>query len=416
MVFILIRFITEVKVLKLKLTELNSGYEGYGKVPRFSDKTRSKVIIAGVLVCVFVFVYILSTVGIIPLDAITARATTFVTNDAENFPIQTNTNSTVVIKAIGNNILILTTENFVVISQNGKEVYNQPHSFATPAVSINGEKAVVFDRGDRGYYLITDKKVVSNGDADGDIICAEYGKAGNYAFGTRATDATSKITVYSVTNKVVFQWNSAYDHITSIALAGNGKYAGVCILGAENGEIFSCVQYFGFDYAEPVNTQKINGVTAFDLEFTATNTLTLFTDEGVFTIGKKAESYEAVAEYFSSEFNSFDCADNGKYVVSIAKYGSANDHHIFVYNERGKLKSEIKAEYTIKSVTMSDKYVFALAENSLLVYNLSGHKIGEISIEGEAYSVCPTDKYAYVSSLNKLSRCYSFGESNLEIS
>lgn len=402
--------------MKLKLTELNSGYEGYGKIPRFSDKSKSKMIIAGVLVGVFVFVYILSTIGIIPLDAISARVTTFVTNDSENFPIQTNTNSTIAIKTIGDNILILTTENFVVFSQKGNEIYNQPHSFASPAVSINGNKAVVFDRGDRGYYLITDKKVVSNGEADGDIICAEYGKTGNYAFGTRATDATSKITVYSVTNKVIFQWNSAYDHITSIALAGNGKYAGVCILGAENGEIFSCVQYFGFDYAEPINTQKINGVTAFDLEFTATNTLTLFTDEGVFTIGKKEEKYETVAEYFSSEFNSFDCADNGKYVVAIAKYGSANNYQISVYNERGKLKSEIKAEYTIKSVTMSDKYVFALAENSLLVYNLSGHKIGEITIDGEAYSVCPTDKYAYVSSLNKLSRCYSFGESTLGIS
>ena len=402
--------------MKLKLTELNSGYEGYGKIPRFSDKSKSKMIIAGVLVGVFVFVYILSTIGIIPLDAISARITTFVTNDSENFPIQTNTNSTIAIKTIGDNILILTTENFVVFSQKGNEIYNQPHSFASPAVSINGNKAVVFDRGDRGYYLITDKKVVSDGEADGDIICAEYGKTGNYAFGTRATDATSKITVYSVTNKVIFQWNSAYDHITSIALAGNGKYAGVCILGAENGEIFSCVQYFGFDYAEPINTQKINGVTAFDLEFTATNTLTLFTDEGVFTIGKKEEKYETVAEYFSSEFNSFDCADNGKYVVAIAKYGSANNYQISVYNERGKLKSEIKAEYTIKSVTMSDKYVFALAENSLLVYNLSGHKIGEITIDGEAYSVCPTDKYAYVSSLNKLSRCYSFGESTLEIS
>ncbi len=142
----------------------------------------------------------------------------------------------------------------------------------------------------------------------------------------------------------------------------------------------------------------------------------MFTDEGVFTIGKKAEKYETVAEYFSSEFNSFDCANNGKYVVAIAKYGSANDYHISIYNERGKLKSEIKAEYTIRSVSMSDKYVFALAENSLLVYNLSGHKIGEITIDGEAYSVCPTDKYAYVSSLNKLSRCYSFGESTLEIS
>lgn len=416
MVFILIKYFTEVKVLKLKLTELNSGYEGYSKIPRFSNETMSKIIIAAVLIFVFVFVYVLSTVGIIPIDAVSARAVSFISNDSDNFPLQTNTNSTIVIKNIGKNLIVLTTENFTVYSQHGNEVYTQPHNFATPAISVNGERAVVFDRGDRGYYLINEKKVVYNGAADGDIICAEYGSAGNYAFGTRAEDATSKLTVYTVTNKIAFQWNSAYDHIVSIALASNGKYVGACVLGAENGEIFSCVQYFGFEYAEPVNTQKIVGVTAFDLEFTAVNTLTLFTDKGVYKIAKKADKYDTVTEYFSSEFNSFDYSENGKYIVAIAKYGSANDFVISVYNEKGKLKTEIESDQTIESVTMSDKYIFALAENSLLVYNLSGHKIGEITIDGEAYNVCPTDKFAFVNSLNKISRCYSFGESTLEIS
>ena len=44
--------------MKLKLTELNSGYEGYGKISRFSGRTKSKMIIAGVLVGVFVFVFV----------------------------------------------------------------------------------------------------------------------------------------------------------------------------------------------------------------------------------------------------------------------------------------------------------------------------------------------------------------------
>ena len=44
--------------MKVKFTELNSGFTGYGRVSRFSEKTRSKMIIAGVLVAVFFFVYI----------------------------------------------------------------------------------------------------------------------------------------------------------------------------------------------------------------------------------------------------------------------------------------------------------------------------------------------------------------------
>ncbi len=402
--------------MKVKLTELNSGFTGYSRVSRFSQKTRSKMIIAGVLVAVFVFVYILSSVGIIPFDALSSRFSSFILQDADNFPIVVNTDSTINTAIIGDNVLILTTENFSVYSQSGKLVCTQPHSFASPAISVNGDKGVVFDRGYKSYMLINEKKVVYTGESSNPIICAEYGENGNYALGTLGDDSTSKLIVYSATNKVKFQWNCAYEHIVSIALAPNGKFAGVAVLGAENGEVFTCVKYFGFDYQEPVNSQTITGASAFDLKFTSVNTLTLFSDTGVYKIEKKSEEYETIKEYYSSEFNTFDCAVNGKYIVALAKYGSANEFSVSVYSPNGKEKANIPIDCLIKSVTMSDKYIFALAENTIMVYNLNGKEISRIDIKGDARSLLSTDKYIYVYSLDKLSRTYSYGNSTIELS
>lgn len=402
--------------MKVKLTELNSGITGIGTVSRFSKKTQSKMLIAGVLVAVFVFVYILSSVGIIPFDALNSRFSSFVLQDADNFPLSVNTDSTVNTAVLGDNILVLTTENFSVYSQSGKLVFTQPHSFASPAVSVNGDRAVVFDRGYKSYMLINEKKVVYTSEASNPIICAEYGENGNYALGTYGEDSTSKLTVYSSTNKIKFQWNCAYEYITSIALAPNGKYAGVAVLGAENGEIFTCVKYFGFDYQEAVNSQTVYGASAFDLKFTSVNTLTLFADTGVYKIDKKAEKYEAVKQYYSSEFNSFDCNGSGKYIVALAKYGSANDFSVSVYSANGKQKAEISIDSPLKSVIMSDKYIFALAENIIMVYNLNGREISRIEIKGDAKSILSTDKYIFVNSLDKLSRCFSYGNSTIELS
>lgn len=402
--------------MKVKLTELNSGFTGYGKVPRFSQKTQSKMIIAGVLVAVFVFVYILSSVGIIPFDALSSRFSSFVLQDSDNFPIVVNTDSTVNTAIIGDNILILTTENFSVYSQSGKLVYSQPHSFSSPAISVNGDRGVVFDRGYKSYMLINEKKVAYTGEASNPIICAEYGESGNYALGTLGEESTSELIVYSATNKVKFQWNCAYEHIASIALAPNGKFAGVAVIGAENGEVFTCVKYFGFDYQEPLNSQTISGSAVFDLNFTAVNTLTLFSDTGVYKITKKGESYETIKQYYSSEFNSFDCVDNGKSIVSLAKYGSANDFSVCVYSPVGKEKADISINYAVKSVTMSEKYIFALAENCIMVYNLNGREISRIDIKGDARSILATDRYIFVFSLDKLSRCYAYGNSTIELS
>lgn len=402
--------------MKVKLTELNSGFTGYSRVSRFSRKTQSKMIIAGVLVAVFVFVYVLSSVGIIPLDALNARFSSFITQDSDNFPMVVNTDSTINTTIIGDNILILTTENFTVYSQSGKLIYTQPHNYASPTVSVNGDKAVVFDRGYKSYMLINEKKVVYSGETATPIICAEYGESGNYALGTYGEDSTSKLTVYSSTNKVNFQWNCAYEHIVSIALAPNGKFAGVAVIGAENGEIFTCVKYFGFDYREPVNSQTIFGASPFGLEFTSVNTLTLFADNGVYKIEKKCEEFETVNSYYSSEFNSYDCSVNGKYIVALAKYGSANNFCVSVYSPNGKEKATISINSAIKSVTMSDKYIFALAENTIMVYNLNGKEISRIDIKGDARSILSTDKYTYIYSLDKISRCYSYGKSTIELS
>ena len=406
----------EVRILKVKLTELNSGFTGYSRVSRFSRKTQSKMIIAGVLVAVFVFVYILSSVGIIPFDALSSRFSSFVLQDSDNYPIVVNTDSTINTAVIGDKVLVLTTENFSVYSQSGKLVYSQPHSYASPAISVNGDKGVVFDRGYKSYMLINEKKVVYAGETSNPIICAEYGESGNYALGTYGDDSTSKLIVYSATNKVKFQWNCAYEHIVSIALAPNGKFAGVAVMGAENGEVFTCVKYFGFDYQEPLNSQTISGASAFDLKFTDVNILTLFADSGIFKITKKGETFEPIKEYYSSEFNSFDCSDNGKYVVALAKYGSANNFSISVYSQKGKEKANIPGDKAIKSVTMSDKYIFALAENTIMVYNLGGREITRIDIKGDARHILATDKYIFVFSLDKLSRCYSFGDKTLELS
>ncbi len=374
------------------------------------------MLIAGVLAAVFVFVYILSSVGIIPFDAVSARVSSFVRGDGDNLPITVNTDSTVNMVVLGDSILVLTTENFSVYSKSGKLSFTQPHSFASPAVSVNGDKGVVFDRGYKSYMLINEKKVVYTGEAPNDIICAEYGESGNYALGTQGEDSTSKLTVYSATNKVKFQWKCAYEHIVSIALAPNGRFAGVAVVGSENGEIFTCVKYFGFDYQEPLNSQTISGSAAFDLKFTAVNTLTLFSDTGVFKIGKKDEKFETVKKYYSSEFNSFDCSDSGKYIVALAKYGSANDFSVSVYSPNGKEKAVITVDSKVKSVAMSNKYIFALAENGIMVYNLNGRKISHIDIKGDARSILPTDKYIFINSLDKISRCFSYGSSTVELS
>lgn len=381
-----------------------------------ADKISAKMIIVITLICVFVFTFLLNSIGIIPVDALLLRARVSISGNEERFPIAVNSESVLVTDIIGDNIVILTTENVVIYSPNGKQLLNQPHVYAKPGIAINGNRAVVFDRGGKSFMLINDSELAYEGDADNTIICASYGESGNYALGTKGTGATSTLTVYGKNNKAQFQWNCAHEHIVSIALSDNGRYAGVAVVGAEDGEIFTTVQYFGFDYKEALNTQKIKGASPFDLKFTKYNMLTLLTDKGVYLVERKAESYEAVLSYYSSEFNSCDFSNKNNYIVTLAKYGSENVYEINLFSKSGKLKTSISADFEIKSSRISDKYIFALGENKIVVYNLRGKQVSEITYKGEAYSLLPTDDFVFVYSLDKITRCFAYGDATIELS
>ncbi len=401
--------------MKVKLTELNTGYKGEKKVSRLSEKGRAKIVIAITLVVVFIVTFILSSVGVIPLDALLLKAKVSVTGSNERFPLAVNTESSLVTDVIGDNIVILTTESVVIYSQNGKQLLNHPHVFAKPAISINGKKAIVYDRGGKSFVLINDAEVVYEGSADSIIFSAEYGKDGNYALGIKGEGATSSLLVFNKSNNLIFQWNCAQEHIVSISLSNDGKYAGAAVLGVENGDVFTTVHYFGFDYKEPLNTQKIPGVSALDLKFTKFDLLTLLTNEGVYVINDKNEKFTTVTTYYSSEFNSCDFSDNGRYVVALAKYGSENNFQVDVYNKDGELKTTVSTDFAVKTVRMSDKYIFILGDAKIMVYNLSGVNVSTILYKGEAHSILPTDDFVYITSLDKITRCFSYGDANIEL-
>ncbi|MBR0536350.1 MAG: hypothetical protein IIX14_08240 [Clostridia bacterium] len=382
---------------------------------RPQGKSRSVLVISITLVLAFFAVFILNTVGVISPSALWVRARAAVSGTSENFPLPVSSSSVLVCEIIEDNIILLTTENILIYSPNGKQLLNQPHVYAKPGISLNHDRAVVFDRGGKGFYLIKGDEIIYEGTADNTILAAEYGEDGNYALGTKGKGAESTLTVYDKKNTVSFCWNCAHENIVSIALSDNGKYAGVAVMGAENGELFTTIQYFGFDYKETLNTQKIVGVAPFELEFTSFNELTLLTDSGVYLINRKSDAYETALSYYSSEFNSCDVSSNGKYIVSLAKYGSENVFEINVFAKSGKIKEVINVDFPVKRVFLSDKYIFVFGENKIMVYKLNGVHVSEIAYKGEATGIHPTDDFIFVSSLDKISRCFSFGDDTIEL-
>ncbi len=403
---------------KLKFKELNTGYEGEKTVRErkpMTPRRRAVFIIVATLVLAFLIVFLLSRFGIVPLGSLAARAGAVLSGDEKRFPLGINTDSTLDVDKIGSNLLVLTTDNYTVYSEKGRELFSSPHTFARPAVCVSGDRAVIYDRGGTGYKLITASKELYSGDASGTILAAAHGKKGNYALATRANGATSRLDVYNRNHGVVFSYQSAEEYITSVTLSDDGKFAGIAAFGAKNGDLYTVVTYFGFAYKEPLNRQVFNGVSPLKIDFTSDTSLTLFTEKGIYRVRKSAKKNDTVATFYQSEFSSYSENEKGRYAVVLAKYGSSDKYEILLYNGYGKKVDSFSCDEPVRSVALSKKYVFALTQEHILVYNFHGGLVSKIALSGEAYEIYPTDDYVFVTSLDRIARCYSYGDSSISL-
>ncbi len=401
--------------MKVKFTELNSGYEGERKVSRFSQKTKVKLIIAAVLVVAFLSVLILSLVGVIPMDALFLRIRVALSGEDENFPISVNTDAIVSKDILDDGMILLTTENVVLYDSKGEENYSVPHVYAKPGMSVDEDRAIVFDRGGLSYMLLGKKDVILEGEASGKILTGFYGKDDTYALATLGDKTTSSLSVYNKKSEVIFKWNCSKEYISSMTISDDGKYVGVCVIGAENGEIFTTVYFFGVDYKEPLASQKLVGAIPMSLEFTENDVLTVITDIGVYSLGKDSKELNTHISYYSSEFTCCDVSDNGDYLVALAKYGSKNVFEITVFNSVGETETTISVNREVKSAYITGKYVVVLADNQIFVYKYNGKLVSTVDYKGEPLSLLTTDDFIYIESLDKIYRCFTYGDSSIAL-
>ncbi len=401
--------------MKVKFTELNSGYEGERKISRFSSKTKAKIIIAAVLVIAFVTVLVLSVVGVIPMDALLIRIRVALSGEDENFPIAVSTDAVISSDILNDGVILITSENVVVYDSKGRENYTVPHIYSKPGMSVNDDKAIVFDRGGMSYMLLGKKEVISEGEAVNKILCGYYGEDDTYALATLGDKTTSTLSVYNKKNEVIFKWNCSKEYISSVTVSDNGKYIGVCVMGAENGEIFTTVYFFGVEYKEPLATYKIKGAVPMSVEFTEKDILTVITDIGIYSLSKDSSEAKNLLGYYSSEFTCCDISRKGDYLVALAKYGSKNVFEINMYNSSGEKETTISVDGQVKSSYITDKYIVILVDNQVLVYNFKGKLISTISCKGEPLSLLPTDDFIYIESLDKIYRCFTYGDSSVTL-
>ena len=281
------------------------------------------------------------------------------------YPCQVNSSNVKKVDVLNGDIYILYNDRTVALDGSAKEIRSFDHSFATPALAKSPDRVLVYDRGGNRFRVENRTESLFEGTtAEGeDIITASIGSKGNIALGTLSGSATSRLTVWNSTyDKKEFVWNCSDYSITSTALSENGKYVAVSVMGAKDGDTYSKIYVFDFEYSDPVSETEYPGTAMLAVNFTDNDTVVGVGDNKISFLKNLKKNTEI--DYGTSSLSTFTFSPNGRTILVLAEYGSQNHQLLRCYTENGRSAFEEPYDVYIKSVYASDSRISVLTTAS----------------------------------------------------
>ena len=327
-------------------------------------------------------------------------------NPGKGYPYKINSSSVCDITVLNGDLHILTDHQTLSLDSTAKEIKDSSHTYSKPAMSTRGSKAIVYNRNDTRYRVENRTDILFSGETaeDEKIITAAIGAKGNIALATFSADCTSKLMVYGSTfKKMIFSWNCAQDSITSVDLSDNGKYAVVSVVGARDGEIYSKVVIFDFEYAEPKAEYEYPGTAMLAVHFSKNDNVVAVGDNLTSLI--KGFKKEENINYESSTLSNFAFSEDGYFALVLSEHGSTNNQLLYCYSPNLSKAFDKKYESEVKSVFVYKGHISLLFGDEVIVLKTNGGTYRKYKAGNTAIAVYNAGNRTYLYSSGEISKC-----------
>ena len=222
----------------------------------------------------------------------------------------------------------------------------------------------------------------------------------------------SRLLVYNRNQKVVYDWSCAKENIISTAVSDNGKYAAISIIGAQNGELYSKVLVFDFDYSEPIAEYDYGEKIVSKVRFLKGKKL-VASGEKVLSFIKNEKDKEDV----DLSLNTLSCiyTDSSNMTVAVfSKYGSSSVKILRGYSKNGKEMFSTEINSNVRDVSCADGYISVLTDRQLLSFNKRGKQVGSAEVSSDGISCYTNGSSTYVLTTGAINKYRTFGKTEKE--
>ena len=291
--------------------------------------------------------------------------------------------------------IVLTTNSLVSFKSDGSVRSSDKLGYSNPLVKSKSGNYIVFERSTGKFAIMNRMGVVYHSDGGDEIINADIAKNGNYAIITRKTQASSVLSVYSSSNKLLFQWECTDEYLSQAALSKNGKTVAVSSIGVKNGEAYSKIMFFNLDSTDVEGAFEYTGESAYVIRFIGNKELSVITDKS-YMIADLRSMESQVISYDYDVVDGYAFADNNSAAILKKAFGTLDKYILTVIGKNGEKKFEKEFDKDIVDFKIDDKNVYLMMTGEIVVYSISsGEKLNITETDGGLNSMFVNDGYVY---------------------
>ena len=303
----------------------------------------------------------------------------------DGFPVTLSDEQPESIRTVGNDVLVLSGALLEAYNKHGRQIYSRQHGFASPALTASASRALVYDRGGTGIKIYNNHQVVDERKLDNSILTAAVGRNGACAFVTKAQGYAAQVSVVDKSFSSLYNWWSAEELISAVALSDNGRRVAAAALKAEGGQYVSTLYIFDISKNAPVAALSYGSAVIAGLESHG-GRITVVTDQSISTVdwdceGSPAAGQDGRLDYpLTGELRQAHTLSGGTAGGVLVVTGRSNDvtlSRIALLDGKGSETASFTVEGNLKYAAFGGGFVYCLFDHQVKAYMPDGTPAGE---------------------------------------
>lgn len=280
--------------------------------------------------------------------------------------------------AVNGRVLVLSDTLLACYNKKGKEVYVRQHGFADPVVTSSVSRTLVYDRGGTGIKIYNDNAVLEERKLENNIMTAAVGRNGVCAFVTQADGYAAQISVVDKDFGGLYNWWSAEELISAVAVSDNGRRVAAAGLRASGGQYAATLYIFDLSESAPVAALPFGNDPIVALESPSGDTFAAVTASSVSTVKWDSEGEGAgnrIDYTLTGRLRQAHTTPDGLLLVT----GRADDEtagRISLLDEAGTETAAFPVEGNLKSAAAGGGYIYCLFDHAVKAYAPDGTQAG----------------------------------------